>query len=277
MPFFKVGKKVRVAVEDPENDDTKKLIAQLEEQGFEVNINLASSAGITDVMKIFENTQQYKKLEIVDEVEEKSVDNPAHRALIRKAGGEARVVGCDITDVAAIKETFGALGTVDIVVNNAGTHEARLIEAISAAEFKNMMDVHVKGAFFTVQTLLPDMKERRGGKIINTASAWGQCGWHTDSHYCGAKAAILGLTKAWAKEFAPWGITGNAVAPGYIDTPMMDGLPDEVRQSLVETTVFPKRLGHADEYAALAKHIAENRYINGTVIRLDGALRMAPR
>jgi type IV pilus assembly protein PilB len=74
LPFFKVGKKVRVAVEDPENDDTKKLIAQLEEQGFEVNINLASAAGITDVMKIFENTQQYKKLEIVDEVEEKSVD-----------------------------------------------------------------------------------------------------------------------------------------------------------------------------------------------------------
>lgn len=193
--------------------------------------------------------------------------------MIRAVGGEARVAVCDITDVAAIKDTFGMLGTVDIVVNNAGTHEARAIEAISAAEFKHMMDVHVKGAFFTVQTLLPGMKERRGGKIINTASAWGQCGWHTDSHYCGAKAAILGLTKAWAKEFAPWGIRVNAVSPGVVMTEMtrLNRTDEEIRD-LAEKHIPVGRLGLPEDISYAVAYLASSEadFITGQVLPVNG-------
>lgn len=194
-------------------------------------------------------------------------------ALVREAGGEAQTVICDITDVAAIQALFGGLGPVDILVNNAGTHEPRLIEEITTTEFDRMMAVHVKGTFFATQTLLPGMKARGGGKIVNTASAWGQCGWHKDSHYCGAKAAILGLTKAWAKEFAPWNICVNAVSPGVIMTEMtrLNRTDEEIRD-LAEQHIPIGRLGLPEDISCAVAFLAsaEADFITGQVLPVNG-------
>ena len=124
---------------------------------------------------------------------------------------------------------------------------------------------------------LEPLEDGERGVIVTTSSIAGFEGQVGQGDYSASKGGVAASALTFARELARDGIRVNCISPGLMDTPMMAGLPDEVRQSLVETTVYPKRLGHAVEYAALAKHIAENRYINGTVIRLDGALRMAPR
>ena len=124
---------------------------------------------------------------------------------------------------------------------------------------------------------LAPLDDGERGVIVTTSSIAGFEGQIGQGDYSASKGGVAATALTFARELAREGIRVNCISPGLMDTPMMDGLPDEVRQSLIETTVYPKRLGHAGEYAALARHITENRYINGTVIRLDGALRMAPR
>ena len=112
-------------------------------------------------------------------------------------------------------------GGIDILVNNAGISGfSRPIEEIDEAAFAAMIDIHVKGAFFFTQAVLPGMKARRDGRIINISSNFAMTGFDSMSHYVAAKSALLGLTKAWAREFAPHGITVNAVAPGLVGTPL---------------------------------------------------------
>jgi 3-oxoacyl-[acyl-carrier protein] reductase len=117
-------------------------------------------------------------------------------------------------------DAIGALGKIDILVNNAGIGQHRSIEEITIDDFDRMFDIHVKGAFFCGQAVMAGMKERGSGKIINISSIWGMNGADTASHYCAAKTALLGLTKAWAKELAPWNIHVNAVCPGGVITEM---------------------------------------------------------
>lgn len=139
---------------------------------------------------------------------------------VRKAGRLAHVAVCDIADIAAVRKMVadaqGALGRIDILVNNAGYGQRAETAAITEQDFDRMMSVHVKGSFFATQAVVPGMKERRSGKIVNISSIWGMTGAPVAPHYCAAKAALLGLTKAWAKELAPWKILVNAVAPGGV-------------------------------------------------------------
>lgn len=139
---------------------------------------------------------------------------------VRKTGRRAHVAVCDIADVAAVRamvrDAQGALGRIDILVNNAGYGQRAETTAITEQDFDRMMAVHVRGSFFAAQAVVPGMKERRGGKIVNISSIWGMTGAPVAPHYCAAKAALLGLTKAWAKELAPWKILVNAVAPGGV-------------------------------------------------------------
>lgn len=146
-------------------------------------------------------------------------------ALIESNGGRAVAMVADIRDLAAFRAALGKAvamaGEAAILVNNAGVGGRGLaIEEIDEATYDDFMAVHVRGAFFATQAVLPAMKANRYGRIVNISSQWGLAGSSTASHYAGAKSALIGFTKAWAKELAPHGITVNSVAPGYIATGM---------------------------------------------------------
>ena len=122
---------------------------------------------------------------------------------------------------AAVSEVEGKFGRIDILVNNAGTSGRSLpIEQVDEAGFDDLLDTHVKGAFFYTQAAVAGMKTRRFGRIICISSHFALVGTPNASHYAGAKAALHGLTRAWAREFAPYGITANLVAPGLTETPL---------------------------------------------------------
>jgi 3-oxoacyl-[acyl-carrier protein] reductase len=141
-------------------------------------------------------------------------------ALVEERGGKARALIGDVSDVADLEAKIATAGPIDILVNNAGIDRPGTIEDIDEAGFDEMFGIHVKGSFFATRAVVPGMKARRFGKIVNVSSIWGMTGFTSHSHYCGAKAALLGLTKAWAKELAPYNINVNALAPGGVWTEM---------------------------------------------------------
>jgi len=202
---------------------------------------------------------------------------------IRQAGGTAHGVACDVADVAAITDAVAgiekAAGRIDILVNNAGIDEMRTIEEIDEASFDRMFGVHVKGTFFATRAAVPGMKARGAGNIVVTASTAGMTGIGGDSHYSAAKAALLGLTKAWAKELAPFGIRVNAVAPGATMTDMVltklptrEAAMERIRQR-IETGIIPLgRYAEPEEISAVVLFLASERssYVTGQVISPNG-------
>ena len=199
------------------------------------------------------------------------------------AGGTAHGALCDVADATAITEAVSGLessmGGIDILVNNAGIDEMRTIEEIDEASFDRMFGVHVKGTFFATRAAVPGMKARGNGKIVVTASTAGMTGIAGDSHYSGAKAALMGLTKAWAKELAPHGIHVNAVAPGATMTEMvMTKLPTReqsmarVRERLDAGAVPLGRYAEPSEITAVVLFLAsdEASFITGQVISPNG-------
>ena len=178
---------------------------------------------------------------------------------IRAAGGEVFTIVSDVTDVKATQAKFAEaeehFGRIDILVNNAGIGGGGFLEEASEADFQRTFDVHVKGSFFATQAVIPGMKARGSGAIVNIASIWGMTGHHLDSPYCGAKAALLGLTKAWAKEFAPHNIRVNAVAPGCVLTDMtitkgQDYIDDRAKLIPMGRWAQPEEMCHAVVFLA---------------------------
>ena len=191
-------------------------------------------------------------------------------------GDRAEAAVFDISDVAAIEATmYDAIarhGGIDIVVNNAGIGVDRTIEDIDEAMFNRMIGIHVKGSFFCARAAIPSMKARRWGRIINVSSRWAQAGHHLASDYIAAKGAILGLTKAWAKELAPHNITVNALAPGGVWSRMVlenlgeEGVRAEERQVPLGRWAQPEEL--SETVAFLASE--EAAFITGQVISPNG-------
>lgn len=146
---------------------------------------------------------------------------------LRSTGAAVFTIVSDIADITAtqakIREAEAHFGRIDVLVNNAGVSAGGTLEEASEALYDRIFDVHVKGSFFATRAVVPGMKARQAGAIVNISSIWGMTGNPTHSEYCGAKAALLGLTKAWAKELAPWNIRVNAVAPGCVLTDMTIG------------------------------------------------------
>ncbi|MGZ3681806.1 MAG: SDR family NAD(P)-dependent oxidoreductase, partial [Ktedonobacterales bacterium] len=136
--------------------------------------------------------------------------------------------------------------------------------------------IRLAGAAIAQQEPLPGESGERG-VIVNTASVAAFDGQIGQAAYSASKGGVAAMTLPIAREFARSGIRVVTIAPGIFDTPMLAGLPEPARQSLAQQVPFPSRLGHPSEYAALARHIAENEMLNGEVIRLDGAIRMQPR
>ena len=166
-----------------------------------------------------------------------------------------------------------ALGRVDVLVSNAGIAQQKLFTDITPEEWQRMLDVNLTGAFNLCQLALPGMIRRKAGRILTVSSMWGQTGGSCEVHYSAAKAGLIGLTKALAKEEGPSGITVNCVAPGVIDTDMMASFTAEDKAALAEETPVG-RLGTAEEVAKLLLYLAgeDAGYITGQVFGVNGGL-----
>ena len=197
-------------------------------------------------------------------------------AAVRKLGRKVHVAVCDGADVGAVRrmvaEATSAMGRVDILVNNAGYGQRSETQAITEQDFDRMFAVHVKGSFFAAQAVIPGMKERRYGKIVNISSMWGMTGAPVAPHYCAAKAALLGFTKAWAKELAPWNIHVNAVAPGGVKSGGPIKLDSAETLKAKEARVPLKRYCEPVEIAYAVAYLAspEADFVTGQVISPNG-------
>lgn len=199
--------------------------------------------------------------------------------VISEAGGRAAVVGGDLTDPAAparvVEETAAALGGLHILVNNAGVVRDTLILRMKDEDWDAVLTTNLTAAFRCTRAVLRPMIRQRGGRIINITSVAGQLGNIGQANYSAAKAGLIGLTRATAREVASRGITVNAVAPGMIDVGMTAHLtPDQVQRF---TEAVPLgRLGTAEEVAAAVVYLASDAagYVTGQVLNVDGGLVM---
>ena len=198
-------------------------------------------------------------------------------AVLEKALPGLLAVQCDVASRASCEVAFHtveqAVGHVDVLVSNAGIAQQKLFTDITPEEWQHMLDVNLSGAFHLCQLALPGMIRRKAGRILTVSSMWGQTGGSCEVHYSAAKAGLIGLTKALAKEEGPSGITVNCVAPGVIDTDMMAAFTAEDKAALAEETPVG-RLGSADEVAQLLVFLAGESagYITGQVFGVNGGL-----
>jgi NAD(P)-dependent dehydrogenase (short-subunit alcohol dehydrogenase family) len=218
------------------------------------------------------------------------VNGAAAEAAAKELGGIG--LACDVTSAAATEAAVAAArdvhGPARIVVNCAGIGRAgRIVDrdgkATPLEQFQQVIAVNLIGSFNLLRLAAADMAgldplaDGERGVILMTASIAAYDGQIGQAAYSASKGGIVALTLPAARELARYGIRVAAIAPGVFATPMLAGLPEAAQTSLAAGVPFPQRLGHPDEYAALALHICRNTMINGEVIRLDGALRMPPR
>jgi NAD(P)-dependent dehydrogenase (short-subunit alcohol dehydrogenase family) len=189
---------------------------------------------------------------------------------------------------AALDAAEAAHGTPRIVMNIAGIGTAKRVIGKDGApapleDFERVVRINLVGTYNVIRLAaariakLEPMTDGERGVVLNTASVAAFDGQVGQEAYSASKGGIVGMTLPLARDLAQWGIRVMTVAPGLFRTPLMEQLPAEVQQSLAASIPFPKRLGQPEEFAALAAHIVSNGHLNGEVIRLDGALRMAPR
>ena len=194
---------------------------------------------------------------------------------INEMGRAALMVSADVSDGGQVKSMFEKVretfGGVDVLVNNAGIAQQKLFTDITEAEWDRMFGVNIKGTANCCRHAVPYMVNQKKGKIINVSSIWGICGASMEVHYSASKAAVIGFTKALAKELGPSGITVNCVAPGVIQTDMTDGLDAEAKDALREQTPLGT-LGRPEDIAACILFLASAKadFITGQVISPNG-------
>jgi NAD(P)-dependent dehydrogenase (short-subunit alcohol dehydrogenase family) len=207
-------------------------------------------------------------------------------AIAQEIGGFA--VGCDITDnnstVEAFRKSQERHGPARIVVNCAGIAGAMRVVGKNGPHnldlFRRIVEVNLIGSFNVLRLAAADMvalspmADGERGVIINTASIAAFEGQIGQCAYAAAKAGIVGLTLPAARDLAKSGVRVMTIAPGLLETPMFSGLPQDAVEALAASTVFPARLGRPEEYGDMALHIVENILLNGSVVRLDGAIRL---
>jgi len=196
---------------------------------------------------------------------------------IKAAGGEALAVICDVTQreqvAAAVGAALDAFGQLDILCNNAGiTRDARLVK-MTEEQFDQVIAVNLKGVFNMTQAVAPHMVERGYGRIITTSSVVGLYGNFGQTNYVASKAGVIGMTRVWARELGPKGITANAIAPGFIATDMIKTVPQKVLDDFAGRTPV-RRLGTPEDVANAYLFLAseESGFINGIVLSVDGGL-----
>lgn len=197
----------------------------------------------------------------------------AAQALAAETGASA--ICCDVGDSLSVQtactEALRLLSHIDVLVNNAGIAQQKLFTDITDADWKRMLDVNLSGAFYVSRALLPGMISRRHGRILNVGSIWGQVGASCEVHYSAAKAGLIGLTKALAKEVAPSGVTVNCVCPGVIATDMLSSFTPEDLALLAEETPAG-RLGTPEDVAHALLWLADEKagFITGQIVGVNG-------
>jgi 3-oxoacyl-[acyl-carrier protein] reductase len=194
-------------------------------------------------------------------------------------GRTALAVQADVTDPAAadalVKQALEAFGKVDILVNNAGITRDDLIMRMTPEAWREVLETNLFGAFYATKAVTRPMLKAKGGRIVNITSVSGQAGQMGQANYSSAKAGLIGLTKATARELASRGITCNAVAPGFVLTELTQNLPEDLQKQITERTPLG-RFGTVEEIADAVAFLAsdEARYITGQVLAVDGGLVM---
>jgi acetoacetyl-CoA reductase len=186
----------------------------------------------------------------------------------------------DVGDAAAcaagIKDVEGALGPIDILVNNAGVTKDAMLHKMTNEQWDDVIRIDLGSMFYMTRPLIDGMRERNFGRIINISSINGQKGQMGQTNYSAAKAGIIGFTKALAQETAKKGITVNVICPGYIDTEMVQAVPEKVLQGII-ATIPVGRLGKADEIAKMTCFLAgdDAAFITGATMTVNGAQYIA--
>jgi len=200
-------------------------------------------------------------------------------AAIQAEGGEGFYAAADVSQLSQVEAMAGAVlqkfGCIDVLINNAGiTRDATLLK-MTPEQWNQVIAVNLSGVFHCTKVVAPHMIERGKGKIINTSSIVGIFGNFGQTNYAAAKAGIIGMSKTWARELGPKGITVNVVAPGFIATEMVKKMPEKVLQGMRDRTPV-RRLGEprdvANAYLFLASDEAD--FINGAVLGVDGGLTL---
>ena len=212
---------------------------------------------------------------IVCDVKAEGVD--AAVAQVSARGTDCAGFVADVTDrasfdvtIAAVKERYGR---IDVLVNNAGiTRDARL-QKMTEQQFDEVIDVNLRGVFNATQAVLPAMLEQGAGVILNASSVVGIYGNFGQTNYAATKFGVIGFTKTWSRELGPKGIRVNAVAPGFIETPILATMPEKVLEQMREKVPL-HRLGKAEEIASVYAFLAsdEASYVNGAVLEVSGGM-----
>jgi 3-oxoacyl-[acyl-carrier protein] reductase len=192
-------------------------------------------------------------------------------------GGEALSFKEDVTDAFAIERIVDRVaddyGRLDILVNNAGIARDACLEDVSEADWKETLDVNLRGPMVCARAVVPHMVSRGWGRILSATSIVARTGNYGQTAYAASKAGIIGLTRTWARELGPRGITANAVAPGFIDTAMVRSVPSKVLNEVIARTPAG-RMGSPEEVANVYLFLASDlaSYVNGAVVGVDGGL-----
>jgi NAD(P)-dependent dehydrogenase (short-subunit alcohol dehydrogenase family) len=215
----------------------------------------------------------------------------AGEALAKKLGANAKFRKTDVTDEASMQAAVdlcvSAFGAVHGLVNCAGVAPGERVVGKAGphalASFERAVKINLVGTFNAIRlaaakmSVQPAFASGERGVIVNTSSVASMDGQIGQAAYAASKAGVNGMTLPIARELARFGIRVMTIAPGIFDTPMLQGMSEEIRTSLGQQIPFPSRLGKPEEYAALVRHIIENEVLNGEVIRLDGAIRMTAK
>lgn len=194
---------------------------------------------------------------------------------LRDQGYRCEFMPVSTTDVPAIeaaaRDINDRYGRIDILVNNAGITRDKSLLKMSFGEWQQVIDVNLTGVFNCTKVVAPYMVGQKYGRIICTSSIVGVHGAFGQTNYAAAKAGIIGMVRSWAKELGPKGITANAVAPGYIRTPMTDAMPDEVKNQAI-ATIPARRIGEPSDIAYAYLYLAsdEASFVNGHVLAVNG-------